>query len=446
MRWCKILALVPLGYLIWVVARYSVEVPFADQWELVPFLEKSYGGDLRFGDLWAQHNEHRIFFPRLIMLGLARLTHWRIGCELALNIVLAAVLLAILVWQFKRTAAALGASELRWALPAGSLIVFSMSQFDNWLWGWQIQMLLSVLAVTGTIVLLANETFTYRKFIGAAVLGFVATHSFANGILIWPIGLMLLLSGPSSRATKIKTTVVWSLLAAAALVSYLAGYQKPVWHPALSVAFKRPLEYVIYVLKYLGSMCAQYGNAAALPDGVLAVVFGLTALAILVWAWWSLIRRDRKQGIALRPYLALAAFSILSGLMTGIGRAGFGSEQAMESRYCTMTVPLWVSLVVFLVLLGRTKGFPKGEARLARWVLGIVIAFLLLSSALAIKQAQGVFEARSEGRAYLLKLAAHPEMKPEFGELFHIDPGKNPFVVVERYPFLVREKLSLFRD
>jgi len=79
-------------------------------------------------------------------------------------------------------------------------------------------------------------------------------------------------------------------------------------------------------------------------------------------------------------------------------------------------------------------------------VLAIVIAFLALSSFLSIRQAQGTFEARSEGRAYLLQLATHPEMNPEFGELFHIYPGKNPFVVVERYPFLAKEKLSLFRD
>jgi hypothetical protein len=437
--------LVPFGYLVLMVAKYGVEVPFADQWELVPVLEKSYRGDLTLSDLWAQHNEHRIFFPRLIMVGLARLTHWQIRCELALNIVLAAVLLAILVWQIKRTARALGASELDWALPITSLIVFSMSQFDNWLWGWQMQMLLSVLAVTGAIVLLASEALDFKKFIGAAVLGFVATHSFASGIAIWPVGLLLILTEPSSRAARIKRAAVWSLLSTAAIASYLIGYQKPAKHPAMTVAFTRPLEYLTYILKYLGSFCAQYGNAAALPDGALAVVFGLVALAILAWAAWSLIWRAKAQARALHPYLAFCAFSILSALLTGIGRAGFGSEQAMESRYCTMTVPFWVSLMVFLVLLGRAKAAPKGQARLARWVMAIVIAFLVLCSALAIKQAQGVCQARSDGSAYLLKLAAQPEIKPEFGELFHINPGKNPFLVVDRYPFLVKEKLSLFR-
>ena len=37
----KILALVPLAFLIWVVAQYAVAVPYLDQWELVPLLEKT---------------------------------------------------------------------------------------------------------------------------------------------------------------------------------------------------------------------------------------------------------------------------------------------------------------------------------------------------------------------------------------------------------------------
>jgi len=87
---------------------------------------------------------------------------------------------------------------------------------------------------------------------------------------------------------------------------------------------KRPLEYVSYVLKYIGSQCAQYGNAAAIPDGALALVFGVGALAVLGWALWALVWPDPLKRTALRPYLGMVAYSILSALMTGVGRAGFG--------------------------------------------------------------------------------------------------------------------------
>src|SRR6267142_5943506 len=68
----KVLAAVPLLILIWVVARYAIDVPYLDQWDFAPLIDKMYQGQLTFHDLWMQFNEHRIFFPKLIMLGLAR--------------------------------------------------------------------------------------------------------------------------------------------------------------------------------------------------------------------------------------------------------------------------------------------------------------------------------------------------------------------------------------
>jgi hypothetical protein len=68
----------------------------------VPLLDKMYRGELAFPDLWAQHNEHRLLFPKIIMLVLARSTGWDIRYELALNLLLAIGIFAILAWQVKK--------------------------------------------------------------------------------------------------------------------------------------------------------------------------------------------------------------------------------------------------------------------------------------------------------------------------------------------------------
>src|SRR5205823_6120927 len=47
-----------------------------------PLFEKMQDGTLGVADFFAQHNEHRIFFPRLIFFALGRLTHWNIRTEL----------------------------------------------------------------------------------------------------------------------------------------------------------------------------------------------------------------------------------------------------------------------------------------------------------------------------------------------------------------------------
>ena len=61
--------LLPVFLSVNFVVRVAVDVPFWDQWELVPQISRMYAGTLRFADLYLQHNEHRILVPRLVMLG-----------------------------------------------------------------------------------------------------------------------------------------------------------------------------------------------------------------------------------------------------------------------------------------------------------------------------------------------------------------------------------------
>src|SRR5215208_7141850 len=89
------IACLPPLYLIIIILTNTVDVPFADQWALVPLLERSYRGTLSLHDLWAQHNEHRLLFPRLIMLALARLSAWNTHIEMLANVGLAAGIFAI---------------------------------------------------------------------------------------------------------------------------------------------------------------------------------------------------------------------------------------------------------------------------------------------------------------------------------------------------------------
>ena len=467
----KILALIPLVFLIWVVAQYAVNVPFVDQWELVPLLEKTYQGDLTFHDLWAQHNEHRLIFPRIIMLLLARLTHWNIRYELAVNIILALGIFAVFIRQVKITERKLAVVRLPWAIPAISLVVFSISQCENWLWGWQLQMFLSLLAVVGGIVLLANDFFRWRRFAAAAILGIVANYSFADGALVWPIGLMLLLLVPTRAGKRKAAAAGWILIGALTLGTYFYHYQKPENHPPLSLIFKMPLAYAAYVFKYLGGMCAQGLGGDTSGDGVFALVIGLAVTVATGWAGVTLVRRKIANVRTLLPYFAMSLYSIGSALVTGVARLGMGSNQALASRYCTMTVPLWVSLVVFLILL-RMDGYRAMDAataalaqkkrkyttrhyarralqKIAGWLLlnAIIIlalGLLALGSVCATDYAMSLSRVQADGRNCLLKVAANTASETDYQGLRPLHPWSA--VIMERYPILVKHRLSLFRD
>jgi hypothetical protein len=58
------------------VYAFGVDVPWADDWCVRPKILSHYAqGTLTWAELWRNHNEHRIFFPELVMLGLGILAH-----------------------------------------------------------------------------------------------------------------------------------------------------------------------------------------------------------------------------------------------------------------------------------------------------------------------------------------------------------------------------------
>ena len=65
-----LLAIIPTVVLGWLVWKYSVNVPFMDEWDTPgrAFILSSQG-QLTFEHLISQHNESRKFFPRLFFFG-----------------------------------------------------------------------------------------------------------------------------------------------------------------------------------------------------------------------------------------------------------------------------------------------------------------------------------------------------------------------------------------
>lgn len=370
-----ILALVPFVYVVFAIARYRVDVPFWDDWELVPFLEKYYQGTLSLSDLWSQHSEHRIFFPRIIMIALARLTGWDISYELAVNVLLGAAIFWVFVYQLKSTASSAGVSGWQWVVPLISLIVFSLMQWENWLWGWQMQVFLNVFAVVAGIVMLSSPVFRWPRFVGALIMGIVATYSFANGAAYWLIGLLTLLfllpGSPVQRRVFRLALSVWTVVGCLTIFLYLHGYQKPSYHPSVWVAVHQPLLFLRYEVTYLFAPVA--------PN---AFTFLLTCPALVASCYFGrlLFRARQIQFQVLIPYIAMSLYVIASALVTGVGRVGLGSGQAGQSRYVTISSMLWISAVIVLWLfIARWKELQMEPRK--KNILRIIALYSILSIA-----------------------------------------------------------------
>lgn len=342
-----ILTLVPFIILAVEVVRYSVDVPFWDQWNFVPLLGKSYEEGITLSDLWSQHNEHRLLFPRLIMLGLAHASRYNIAWELASILLLAATGLSLIRRQLARTARESGLSALSWAAPAISLLIFTLGQAENWLWGWQIQIFLNVVAVIAGLGLLGGGAFEWKKLWAAAGLGILATYSFANGLIFWPLGfLALLLNRRGGKRPKAPAVSAWAVLSVAVFISYFFSfrYDSPSGMP-LAHFLGRPGEFVLYVLKYLGRPVINYEGYALAAGLAGLVLFGAFSLFVL--------KNRSGKGRAFLPFLLFGLYSIGCGLLTGVGRIGFGSAQAMSGRYVPFSALIWISNFTFFTALSQ---------------------------------------------------------------------------------------------
>jgi len=412
-----IMVLVPIIILIYFIFRYYVDAPFLDQWSLVPLLEKYCRNNLSINDLWAQHNEHRIFFPQLVMLLMAGATGWNIGFEVGINILLAVCLLIVIALQTHKI------KDGHWLLPAISILIFSLVQWENWLWGWQLQIFLNVLAVTAGLFLLSNDPPKRRNFIGALLLGIVASYSFANGILYWPIGFAILLAG---NYKKYNYVILWGIAGIMSIVLYFYGYHSISSHPSMLVLFRSPIEYLKYFFAYLG-------GALGKPNAILIGMGGLFIWSICI-VFLKLNQKFEKK--TLLPFIALGLYPIGSALLTGIGRTGFGYNQALASRYTTISNLFWISILFFLFIIIKS-GKTKYQTYISLFVFSIILTLNLQASF----HYAGMFKVWKEWFEPAKKELVSLKNQGFLNRLCPYEPN----LITERAPILKKYKLSVFR-
>src|SRR4051812_21688707 len=83
------------------IERFGVNVPFADDFTLAPFIRAVHDGSFKFGQLIGQHNEHRMVLLRLVALAFAWLAHGNLRAEMMFSFVLV-LGTAALFWRLIR--------------------------------------------------------------------------------------------------------------------------------------------------------------------------------------------------------------------------------------------------------------------------------------------------------------------------------------------------------
>ncbi len=409
-KWFKLgiaalIAAPPLGLIV-LLFKYAVNVPFWDQWELPVLLEKANAGTANFGDFFAQHNEHRIFFPRLIMVGLAFLSHWNTNYEVAASVVLAAIAFGFL-WLLLRSTFT-NKKVLLVAMVVVSLVFFSAVQQENWMWGWQVQWFTNILGLIVAVWALGawRSKWPPAKILVAIGAAVFSTFSIASGIFVWLVCLPLLWFNKELR----KFLPLWLGVAAVTAAIYYVGYQDPGGASKL-VFLHEPVAFVVYLLVY-------YARPLVV-DFLVSLPVAFVYLTTAATNGLYLFRHFKTElTTTLLPWLCIGGYALLAGLTTDLSRLGLGIEQAYSSRYTTLSSLLLVAVVVMAAK--TIELTPKAAIRSAMALVLVVITLLAV-----INYAKGIQQMKQQ-HEHLLKVrqCAHTAQSADDDCLLIMYPNK----------------------
>ncbi|MEP6687278.1 MAG: hypothetical protein ABJC36_02955 [Gemmatimonadales bacterium] len=354
--WAGWLALLAAALLF--VHAYGNNVPSWDDWDMVPVLTRAQPVSL--GWLWSQHNEHRVPLPRLLFLGLNRLTTVDFRVTMYADVLAMALLAAGFVWTVGSLRGRLSLADL--FLP---IVLLELGQAANLLWGWQLEFFASAGLAGIALMAIAGSgtTLTLRRaaiVTGGCALALPLTGANGLGMVpalaLWPLALVLLparwTGAPALRGDR----VLLGLGAGALLLTaiYFIGWERVPYHPRSAGIYQTLKTSAQFVTIGLGPATRV---AWPLP-GITVLAFFAATLATLARAW-----RDRPGERARAGGLILflgAMASLALGL--GMGRNGF------EVRYVTLAVPAWCAGYLAWALYGgpdTRRWVPRGLAAVA---------------------------------------------------------------------------------
>lgn len=308
---CISLFLIVVGARWWLIGGYGSDVPYWDQWDAeAALLYKPYFEErLKAADWFAPHNEHRIFFSRVLALGLLLANgQWDARLEMTVNAVLYALvccgLFLVLVRGRSLAFAATGAGGLAFlfSLPFG---------WENSLAGFQSQFYL------------------------LAGFSLIALYCLANGRAgsgLWALGL---LSGAAALVTMAS-----GLLAPLAVLGFLAlrtvrewAQRRGLWRESWPTALASLLFLIAGLALSVRVAGHDFLKAHSIGDFLTAL---LTCMAWphyeKIWAlvsWlpfamvlWRYLKGEPEDGPERRFVLALGLWTALQAAAMSYSRAG----------------------------------------------------------------------------------------------------------------------------
>jgi hypothetical protein len=354
---------------------YAVNSIYYDQWWDIQLLGHWYSGTLTLSDLWAQHGENRILFPNLVVLLLARLVDYNTIVEQYLSGVFLAASAALIIWTHKRRSPTI---SWLWYVPVGAALL-SFVQYENTLWGFQLAWYMVYISLALALFFLDRPNLTWFMLGFAIASAVVGSYSSAQGLLIWPVGLLLLYQRNRPRSLNL----TWLGSAIVTGVVYFYNLSLPnnssylFTHPIAAAKF-----YFLTVGGVLGIQVPQN------PDATTYTVIAL-GFVIFVLACWMLFtfgrRRDEITGAPVG--VALTAFGLVFAALATSERVSQGLINQTYSHYTTfvLLIPVGCGLTLLSAWTNATLQKDSATAPSAQYHIGLRVMTPILAMVILLQ-------------------------------------------------------------
>jgi hypothetical protein len=238
---------------------------------------------------------------------------------------------------------------------------------------------------------------------------------------------MLVLADSSNRSATRRLAIGWVIGFFASAALYLFHYHKPWWSPSPATALFHPLRAIAYFFGFLGA-------PLALEKGKAAAVVGLILICAFVLSHVYLIKRRGDPALVRRMmvWLLIGWYSVLTAVMTTIGRVGFGVGQSQNTRYIGFSAYLIVGLIFVVRIitqdLSSRSDFAIRAIRLQRLALLAAVALILVQPFIYVLSINRMAEMRTtllQAKAMVLFINLKPDpvlistLYPDLNSLAH---------------------------
>jgi hypothetical protein len=389
-----------------VIKRYTLPVPYWDEWAWAPLIYRMHSGVLRFGDLWQQHNEYRMLFPNVIALGLASLGGWNELRETLFSLLLV-VLTQIGAYVLLRRV--VRRERLPFAFLAASLLLYCLAQMDSWDWGFQMTVFLCNASAVWALLFLGTTGQSWFALIAAMVLALIASCSAFGGLMAWVGGIFTLLLAEKRRPGQI---AAWILGALVVYLAYFRGYVQPEGGFEALFGLRHPLAAVRNLGTGVGAVFGGWlGVGPALAIGWLGIGLLLVLLGVVVNEY----RLERRSGARAASLVGIAAYALSAVVVSAAGSARFGPAQAGGSPDVSIALYCWIvdCALLFAYWDRVARRWPRPLVRLGQGA-AVILAALYVGSSYAGLQLGSDRLARVSATFPALAAGAGPELTQLF--------------------------------